>query len=188
MYFDQGSFDIRCEWGEEGLWELLPVSRAVVIVDVLSFSTCVEIAVGNGAIVYPYRTNDHTAAAYARSRSALLANTTREFEGGRLFAVPFVPGGHTRRHRPGSTLSKRVRALTGGRRYAHVRGMSQERNGPCRLLATVRNRNQRHPRGGTLEATTDPPARDRGPDRRGCGHSCAGRHPFAGSRNRRPRF
>ena len=38
MYFDQGSFDIRCEWGMEGLQELLPDSRAVVIVDVLSFS------------------------------------------------------------------------------------------------------------------------------------------------------
>ena len=82
MYFDQGSFDIRCEWGEEGLQELLPGSRAVVIVDVLSFSTSVDIVAGNGALVYPYRTKDHSAAAYARSRDALLANTTREFEGG----------------------------------------------------------------------------------------------------------
>ena len=82
MYYDQDSFDIRCEWGEEGLQELLPASRAVVIVDVLSFSTSVDIAAGNGALVYPYRTKDHSAAAYARSRDALLANSTREFEGG----------------------------------------------------------------------------------------------------------
>lgn len=82
MYFDQGSFDIRCEWGEEGLRELRPASRAVVIVDVLSFSTSVDIAVGNGATVYPYRSRDKSAAAFARSRSALLANTTREYEGG----------------------------------------------------------------------------------------------------------
>lgn len=82
MYFDQGSFDIRCEWGEEGLREMLPGSRAVVIVDVLSFSTSVDIAAGNGALVYPCRSRDHTAAAFARSRNALLANATREFEGG----------------------------------------------------------------------------------------------------------
>lgn len=82
MYYDQRTFDIRCEWGAEGLSALLPGSRAVVVVDVLSFSTSVDIAVDNGAIVYPYRSKDHTAADYARSRNALLANFTREFEGG----------------------------------------------------------------------------------------------------------
>ncbi len=82
MYYDQRTFDIRCEWGAEGLLALLPGSRAVVVVDVLSFSTSVDIAVDNGAIVYPYRSRDHTAADYARSRNALLANSTREFEGG----------------------------------------------------------------------------------------------------------
>ena len=82
MYYGQHTFDIRCEWGAEGLSALLPGSRAVVIVDVLSFSTSVDIAVGNGATVYPYRTRDHTAADYARSRNALLANSTRGFEGG----------------------------------------------------------------------------------------------------------
>lgn len=82
MYFDQGSFDIRCEWGMEGLQELLPVSRAIVIVDVLSFTTSVDIAAGNGALVYPFRSKDHSATDYARSRNALLANATRNFEGG----------------------------------------------------------------------------------------------------------
>ncbi|MXY97401.1 MAG: hypothetical protein F4Z29_06535 [Gemmatimonadetes bacterium] len=82
MYFDQGSFDIRCEWGLEGLQELLPVSRAVVIIDVLSFSTSVDVSAANGALVYPYRSRDQSAAAYARSRNALMANATREFGGG----------------------------------------------------------------------------------------------------------
>lgn len=88
MYFDQDSFDIRCEWGMEGLEELLPVSRAVVIVDVLSFTTSVDVAAANGALVYPYRSRDHSAADYARSRNALLANATREFEGGGFSLSP----------------------------------------------------------------------------------------------------
>ena len=82
MYYDQGSFDIRCEWGLEGLQELLPVSRAVVVVDVLSFTTSVDVASANGALVYPFRSRDQSAAAFARSRNALLANATRSFEGG----------------------------------------------------------------------------------------------------------
>ncbi len=88
MYYDQGSFDIRCEWGMEGLQELLPDSRAVVIVDVLSFSTSVNVAAGNGAIVYPYRSRDASAAAFARSRNAVMANTTRKFDGGGFSLSP----------------------------------------------------------------------------------------------------
>ena len=53
MFFDQGEFDIRCEWGAAGLRQLVAHSDAIVIVDVLSFATCVDIAVGNGASIYP---------------------------------------------------------------------------------------------------------------------------------------
>ena len=45
MYFDQAEYDLRCEWGMQGLLALAPDSDAVVIVDVLSFSTAVDIAV-----------------------------------------------------------------------------------------------------------------------------------------------
>ncbi len=82
MYYDQAEYDIRCEWGGEGLSELMPGSRAIVIVDVLSFSTCVDIAVGNRAVVHPYQFKDHSAADYARSRNAQLANSPREHDGG----------------------------------------------------------------------------------------------------------
>ena len=41
MTFDQREFDIRCEWGEQGVARLAPISDAVIIVDIMSFSTCV---------------------------------------------------------------------------------------------------------------------------------------------------
>jgi 2-phosphosulfolactate phosphatase len=78
MFFDQRPFDVRCEWGEAGLRQLLADSDALAIVDVLSFSTCVDIAVSNGAAVYPYRRRHEAAVAYARSLGALLADHRRQ--------------------------------------------------------------------------------------------------------------
>jgi hypothetical protein len=46
--------DLRCEWGLDGLLSLIPTRDAVVIVDVLSFSTAVDIAVANGVSVLPH--------------------------------------------------------------------------------------------------------------------------------------
>ncbi len=82
MVFSQRGFDIRCEWGGAGLAALLADSDAIAIVDVLSFSTCVDIAVNNGALVYPYRWQDESAATYAQSLGAILANHQREFATG----------------------------------------------------------------------------------------------------------
>ena len=82
MFFDQREFDIRCEWGESGAVRLAPTSDAVAIVDVLSFSTCVDVAVSRGARVYPYRWKDESAVAYARSLGAVLADFDRKFDTG----------------------------------------------------------------------------------------------------------
>ena len=72
-HLQQGGFDIRCEWGLHGIETLAPISGVVVIVDVLSFTTCVDIATANGAVVFPYRFRDAAAGDYARGRNALLA-------------------------------------------------------------------------------------------------------------------
>ncbi|MEL6459053.1 MAG: 2-phosphosulfolactate phosphatase [Cyanobacteria bacterium J06621_15] len=78
--FNQSEFDLRCEWGHQGVTQLAPISDVVVIVDVLSFSTAVEIATSNGAIIFPYQWKDSSANDYAKSIQAELAtkrtNTT----------------------------------------------------------------------------------------------------------------
>ena len=75
--FAQQEFAVRCEWGRQGVDRLAPGSDAVVIVDVLSFSTSVEIAVSRGATIFPYRGPLEGVAAYARSVGAEWADRSR---------------------------------------------------------------------------------------------------------------
>jgi 2-phosphosulfolactate phosphatase len=77
MTFDQSGFDVRLEWGKNGLRQLAPASDVVIIVDVLSFSTCVEIAASKGAIVFPCRWKDESAKEFATSVNAELASDRR---------------------------------------------------------------------------------------------------------------
>ncbi|MEZ4707766.1 MAG: 2-phosphosulfolactate phosphatase [Caldilineaceae bacterium] len=78
MYFDQQEYQIRFEWGLSGVQALAPVSDVVIIVDVLSFTTCVDIVVGNGGVVYPYRGAAEELAGFAQARDALYAQPGRQ--------------------------------------------------------------------------------------------------------------
>ena len=80
MWFDQTSYDLRCDWGESGVAALAPSVDAIVIVDVLSFSTCVDVAVTGGATVYPHRWKDESATELARSIGGVLAGPRSRFE------------------------------------------------------------------------------------------------------------
>jgi len=73
MNFNQANFEVRCEWGEKGVLQLAPISDVVVIIDVLSFSTCIDIANSQGAIVFPYQWKDELAQEFAQSVGAELA-------------------------------------------------------------------------------------------------------------------
>jgi 2-phosphosulfolactate phosphatase len=72
-FHDQSQYNLRFEWGREGLEALASTVDVIVIVDVLSFTTTVEIGVTQGATLYPYRMRDNTAADYAREKDAVLA-------------------------------------------------------------------------------------------------------------------
>jgi len=63
-----------CEWGREGARQCAGHAAAVIVVDVLSFSTCIDVAVSRGATVYPFESGDFTAASKAaRALGAELA-------------------------------------------------------------------------------------------------------------------
>jgi 2-phosphosulfolactate phosphatase len=75
--FDQAEFQVRCEWGLPGLRELGAVSDVVVIVDVFSFTTAIDIATARGGVVFPYLLKGEPAASYAGSVDAHLASPDR---------------------------------------------------------------------------------------------------------------
>src|SRR5215212_480789 len=73
-FFDQHDYTIRCEWGADGIIALGPTSNVIIVVDILSFSTCVDVVVSNAAHLYPYRWKDESAAHFATSIQAVLAH------------------------------------------------------------------------------------------------------------------
>lgn len=76
-YFTQSMFELRCAWGLQGLTALAPISDVVVIVDVLSFSTAVDVATSRGARVYPFNGPYEDARTFAQSLGAVLAEKNR---------------------------------------------------------------------------------------------------------------
>ncbi|MFI6046897.1 2-phosphosulfolactate phosphatase [Nocardia sp. NPDC051321] len=69
----QRPWGVRVDWGLAGARALGPDSAAIVVVDVLSFSTSVSVAVDAGTRVFPYPWRDKTAAQFAADRDARLA-------------------------------------------------------------------------------------------------------------------
>lgn len=68
---DQSSHGIRMEWGPTGATAV--AADVTVVIDVLSFTTTVNIAVERGITVLPYVWKDERASAYAADRDAVLA-------------------------------------------------------------------------------------------------------------------
>ena len=80
MYFDQNEFDIRFEWGLDGIEAISENSDVLIIVDILSFSTCIDIAVSRGATVFPYLGDMNKLDAFASEVGAIQVNHKRSLD------------------------------------------------------------------------------------------------------------
>ncbi len=74
----EATFDLGCEWGEAGVVALASGSDVAVIIDVLSFSTCVDVAVSRGGEILPYPLKGPGAERFAEEHRAALAQSRGE--------------------------------------------------------------------------------------------------------------
>jgi 2-phosphosulfolactate phosphatase len=77
----QGSYVLRFDWGPSGAAALVADARpgdVAVVVDVLSFTTTLNVALEQGVLVHPYPWADADAESYAAERGAVLAAGRRE--------------------------------------------------------------------------------------------------------------
>src|SRR5437667_12875597 len=75
--FSQEDAACRCEWGSAAIAALAPAD-VIIVIDVFSFTTCVDVAVSCGAAILPYPWNDPSAADFARTQGAELAGRRRQ--------------------------------------------------------------------------------------------------------------
>lgn len=78
--FSQERATCRCEWGPAGVTALAPAD-VTIVVDVLSFTTCVDVATARGAAILPYPWNDRndpSAGEFAKAHNAELAGKRRQ--------------------------------------------------------------------------------------------------------------
>ena len=143
----QRGWDLRFEWGADGLAAVGPGAATVVVVDVLRFTSAVSVAVGRGAEVLPYAWRmDDAARAYAAAHDAELAGW-REHGGWSLSPTDLarIPAG-SRLVLPspnGSALAFAARdvvpdaAVLAGclRNAAAVAAVAAERAGPVAVVA-----------------------------------------------------
>jgi 2-phosphosulfolactate phosphatase len=76
--WSQTGYDIRFDWGPTGASRVSERDGVLVIVDVLSFTTAVSVAVERGSAVYPAAWRDARASDLAREKDAVLAVGRRE--------------------------------------------------------------------------------------------------------------
>jgi len=71
--YSQHPHRVRLEWGPVGAAEIVTGAAYAVVVDVLSFTTTLSVAMDLDTEVLPYRWQDDSAVAYAAERDATLA-------------------------------------------------------------------------------------------------------------------
>lgn len=84
----QTSYDVRFDWGRQGATAVAADADVAVVVDVLSFTTTLSVAVDAGTIVFPYGWNDETARSYAQQHDAVLAVGRSQAGAGQISLSP----------------------------------------------------------------------------------------------------
>lgn len=79
---------VLAEWGMAGVETLRKRVSVLVIVDVLSFSTAVDVAASRGATVFPFPYGDQAAAKAAADRVGALLAQPRQAAGGQISLSP----------------------------------------------------------------------------------------------------
>lgn len=69
----QRSYALRVDWGLDGAMAIAEGADVAVVVDVLSFTTTLSVALDVGTAVLPYRWDDASAATFAQEQDAVLA-------------------------------------------------------------------------------------------------------------------
>jgi 2-phosphosulfolactate phosphatase len=79
---------VSSEWGLTGVEALRDRSAVLIIVDILSFSTAVDVAVARGAVVYPFPYGEADAAQVAATRLGAVLAQPRQATGGQISLSP----------------------------------------------------------------------------------------------------
>ncbi|MFC0447244.1 2-phosphosulfolactate phosphatase [Rhodococcus jostii] len=91
----QLDYGLRFDWGLPGAKAVGAAADIAVVVDVLSFTTTLTVAVDAGIDVLPYRWNDDSAERYARDSDAVLAVGRGRAVGGQISLSPNTIRRHT---------------------------------------------------------------------------------------------
>src|SRR4051794_34845472 len=84
----QGGYRVRFDWGPVGADAVAPGAAFVAVVDVLSFTTTLTVAIEQGLHVLPYRWRDDSAVDVARRHGAMLAVLRKEAGPGQVTLSP----------------------------------------------------------------------------------------------------
>jgi 2-phosphosulfolactate phosphatase len=78
----QTDYRVRFDWGLDGATAVTAGADVAVLIDVLSFTTTLSVALDRGIVVLPYGWQDSTAEVYARDHNAVLAVGRSQAAGG----------------------------------------------------------------------------------------------------------
>ncbi|SFW72842.1 2-phosphosulfolactate phosphatase [Amycolatopsis australiensis] len=139
--WEQTGYDVRLDWGGEGVAALGRECAVLVVVDVLSFGTTTDLVVARGGRVLPVRRRDERGVTLARAAGAVVAgegeftlrpSSVTEIPPGTLLALP-SPNGATLCDAAAATGA---RVLAGCLRNASaVAARARELGGPIGLIA-----------------------------------------------------